>query len=66
MGPGNDESATTFISDPSGNPVEFIYPTNTRISFSVQVKPDEPKVTVFHWNSTIPQSSSYRVAGLEK
>ena len=66
MSPGNDESAATFISNASGNPVEFIYPTNTRVSFTVRVNSEEPKVTVFHWNSTIPQMSHYRVAGLEK
>ena len=66
VGPGDDESAATFISDASGNAVEFLYPTNTRISFTVKVDPEEPKVTVFHWNSTVPQSSHYRVAGLEQ
>ena len=66
VGPGDDESSVTFISDASGNPVEFTYPTNTRISFTVKVDEEEPKVTIFHWNSTIPQSSNYRVAGLEQ
>ena len=37
VGPGDDESSVTFISDAAGNPVEFTYPTNTRISFTVKV-----------------------------
>ena len=46
MGPGDDESAATFLSDVSGNPVEFIYPTNTRISFTVKVNPEEPRLVI--------------------
>ena len=64
--PGKDESASTFITDKSGGRLDAGHPVNLRISYTVRLPAGQPRVTVFHWNTTVPEFGVYQVAGMEQ
>ena len=64
--PGADESAFVFITDSSGNRFDVRHPVDRRVTYTVRIPPGQPRVTIYHWNTTVPEVGTYRVAGLEQ
>ena len=64
ISPGTDESASILITDSSGNMMDAEAPTNTRFSHTIRVPSGQPGVTVYHWNGTVPQTTTFQVAGM--